>query len=427
MFLLAIFASLSMNIFWFLGVTIIVATSIDDLKKIIFKARALWPHSALSHDALLEHPTAEMLASLSPIIANEYAQLAQRDSHNAQFVPSWSNMNETTPLGVLELGDLVRTDRDYTSFRIRNYPGFVIKYMHDCIGGPFAVTPHPLAREVWLQNEAAKINITDEVLFLSPAVAMPSSRVSLKIHFNISDDEFTECHFAGGTVRYVVKWIPSGVSINRLLFPPTRTFSISRFNFAMTVGANLMLLLKNLHAQGLVHGNLVSDNILVHYAQNETISLELHNFYFAQPIAGRQLLPVRSGRLWNQSPWEMTELDHRYNTQDEIFRAVRIVAQLMNPIEYLRRQMDLNATALALWNKAGNIFVPPEFFDDSHPNPNPLDYLPLPHRVRENIKTRLRMILFYSRSFATPYDIIIRAFTDLGRLAETTTASRRGS
>jgi hypothetical protein len=131
--------------------------------------------------------------------------------------------------------------------------------------------------------------------------------------------------------------------------------------------------------------------------------------------------------LWNQSPWEMTELDHRYNTQDEIFRAVRIVAQLLNPSEYLRRQMELNATALALWNKAGNIFMPPEFFDDSHPNPNPLDYLPLPHRVRENIKTRLRMILFYSRSFATPYDIIIRAFTDLGRLAETTTASRRGS
>lgn len=391
--------------------SVVVSTSLDDLEHNLIDNEGLWPHRRLSSEFIIEQPTAEMLDSVSPVISRYYSKLAAWDFHFQRYAPNLIKMNETTSLGELELGERIRSEIDHTASRIKNRPDLLIKYMHDCMDGPFAVSPHPLAKEIWLQMVASKVNITDAPLFISPAVAISISPISPKIEFQLTPEQFTNCHFAGGTVRYAIFSVPSGRSMRSLMFPPYSSMSMNRFKFVMTFGAKLLVLLKRLHGQGIVHGNLGIDNFLAEEDEKGKKSLKLYGFSFAQPIEKRLILPVKRGTSLYQSPWEMTEADHRYNFRDDIFRALRIVAQLLNPKEYFDRQLGMSARELGRWNMLGNIFTIPGSMDD------PINYLPLGNDVKEQIKSQLGNILFYTKFIADPYDIIITAFADLARLA----------
>jgi tRNA A-37 threonylcarbamoyl transferase component Bud32 len=74
-----------------------------------------------------------------------------------------------------------------------------------------------------------------------------------------------------------------GFTVSHSLFPSIRRLSKRSFKFAMKIGAKLMSALKKLHGQGIVHGKLAFDNVGIQFGQNHSISVELHNFYFAQP------------------------------------------------------------------------------------------------------------------------------------------------
>jgi hypothetical protein len=119
------------------------------------------------------------------------------------------------------------------------------------------------------------------------------------------------------------------------------------------------------------------------------------------------MFPVRTGDRVNLSPWEGRE--HRYAFRDDIFRALLIVAQLINSPEYLQRLRGLDPEQLARWKFLQDIFVAP------NATTNHIHSLHL--KEEASVIAQLGRILFYAKHYSDPYESIIQGFRGIARLA----------
>jgi hypothetical protein len=399
---------------WFPLLISFSASTVLEPRQVSFE-RVLWPRIGSRPDLIFETPTNETLANLFPFLANNFAQLSADDYHFQHFVPRFeTSLTQLTPYGVFELSDIVGASYDQVTFLVAGFPRLLVRFMHDCVGGPLPISPHPLAKEFWFQQEAALANVTRQWLFLSPPAAIPIEPISPTLGFEMTAEEFAACHFSGGTVRYMIDQKTDEIPLSQVSFPPPGPLTLSRFKFAMMLGVHLMAALARLHARGIAHGSLSISSI--HFQNDATIrSISINDYFFAttpeKPMQSfGHIVPSHAG-----SPWETNS---SYSFKDDVFRAIQIVAAVINPREFSEEQERMNPDDLQAWKLGGNLFEVPGSADSR------ISRLALPESVIRAIRENLNAILVFARSADVQHRRIAENFRDCYILAFQTSRKR---
>ena len=175
----------------------------------------------------------------------------------------------------------------------------------------------------------------------------------------------------------------------------------------LEIGKNMMRALKHLHRAGIVHGDLREEHVLV----DDQLAVRFVDFSSSANN--------KKSTEWSfKSPWEIH--GDKYTARDDVFRAIRIMASIMNGHEsYIDHEKTIYKTSgiagLLRWKLDTNFFFVPGTTD------------PIARAVGQTDKPRIRgmnrvlqfLVSVISRmdenSSDIPYDEIILSLTNIER------------
>jgi len=254
------------------------------------------------------------------------------DEKNLEFVIDLNEMSESTPFGDFTLKTLIhRADRSlvYTIAENRN---FLIKYECNC--NPFN-SFEPLVREFWFTNEVHNLGKGPKPYFLSPPIRLPRTPTS-KLQFSMDNKTWKKCHRDGGTVRFLLIQRLPGITLQRYRFKDNPN-GIEIVDAIPDLKA-LIRMTRMLHVEGIVHGDVHMDNVIVN--GDHLTFIDYGRAFFAQPDQDNE--PVyRYGKYTHElsTPWQIRGLP--WGKRDDVFKVLDIFARMVQPDEYLDHIFEL--------------------------------------------------------------------------------------
>ena len=277
----------------------------------------------------------------------------REDAENDHHTPSVDDKDsqpvpiENTPIGRLELGEVIHRGHASAIFASANRPDMLIKYQANCdeiSTGNLVI--HPLIYDYWMMREASTINIAPEPIFLSPAallVDIYGSDVNRKLLFEMRTSQWLNCLARDGTVRYMIlRRVENGVSLHNFRSHWFR--SIMPMTFAAHVIIRVLHALEKMHKMlKIIHGDIHSGNIMIRRNNSTDVndfSVVLIDFGRARIDPGNltndRIHPI--GKWFHNlcSPWQ---IDGRHcGRRDDIYKTVHMYGCLINPFEYCARE-----------------------------------------------------------------------------------------
>jgi len=297
---------------------------------------------------------------LHPRLQNFAALQITRDERYEDFKTDPNTMNEEFPGYTVELGTPLAVGKYTLVYGLIGGPmNLVIKYKNDCEGDSLDL--HPLLRDAWFSWIANKrYPMTPRIHFVSPAIPLPD-RPTRKLGFRMSRDSWTRCRSRNGSVRFMVMDRVLGLSITEY----KQTFGPGGMSVleSVAIAGHLLKYLEVLHSNGIVHGNLNSDNVMISGPHDGTEGLHLIDFskaFFHDHVADEENIAVPPfGPVTDPlaSPWELRGFTR--GMRDDIYRALDVLARMIN-----NRGWEVNfdiivrmgRSGLLSWRLNGSIF-----------------------------------------------------------------------
>ena len=348
-----------------------------------------------------------------PQLASMLGSLTRADQNNTAFIPLENSMNESTLVGVLQLGQRIAVSHQSVIFAFGSK--LLIKYQANCIElrrqremfeKPFL---HPSVVEYAFTRRAAAFGLAPSVFALSPPVSLFQKKEG-KCNFSMTDEEFQICKMdPNSSFRYMV--------VQRVIGPnlysyrqryPNETLPLAT---GMMIGEELMRMLELLHTTArVVHGDIHMGNIMIEKISRESISMKFVDF--ARSFENIQRPP---GRTFIQSThqllsaWEMA--GYYPAARDDVYRVVETVARLVNPPEYtffMDWLGQVNPLALLQHKLWRNVFEIPEQTSSPIDPYDPVEQVPIAESTREAIRDELKQLLSLVREMIDDVNAIPR-------------------
>ena len=174
-----------------------------------------------------------------------------------------------------------------------------------------------------------------------PTVALPPAPLGRKQVFDLSQQEFAECSAKGGVVRallmeqpgrslgeHVVAWWEKVENPQRLEYRHRVEHAFLKEVVAVTTDA--LGLLKLIHQEGVVHGDIQENSFAFGTASGRVSSLLLTNFRTATLMCGSdESSNLTPAFAFNVSPWQL-EGDGERGFRDDIFLLLEMTANMFS-------------------------------------------------------------------------------------------------
>ena len=308
--------------------------------------------------------------TIHPRLMPYWESQMEQDRDYPQFAPDPATMIERTPLGTFTLKTLLHSGVYSAVFTVNETRTILIKYQCDC-DDPADL--HPILRDGWISTMANEWDICPKTHYISPPVALPVPRVG-KFGLKMSQSSRERCAAQGGTVRYMVMERVLGESLS------VRKFRLENIPFLMShsvaIVIHVLAKLRTLHDNGIVHGDVHTGNVLISSDADGYMLVHLIDFglaFFDEPNLPNH--PVFEEGTWLHeltSPWQLQ--GYPWSKRDDVYRAVDMLARLINGQEYMSFVRELKNTghgALLTWRMTEFLFeIPPGTI---HTGPFPFD------------------------------------------------------
>ena len=255
---------------------------------------------------------------------------------------------EYTPLGTLEIGQLIHSGDESAIFSIVQRPDLLIKYQANCdeiVPGTHYL--HPLILDFWYMRESFFHGLSPEPIFLSPPVLFRDMYELVgyrKLVFDMNVFAAADCALDGGVVRYLIMQRAPGMSLYQ--FRKTFRNNIVPMGIAAAITEKVVEGLSRLHQEAqIVHGDIHTGNIMVLKREDGQYEIQFIDFGRAfrddRQLTTDRVFPVG---YWNHflcSPWQ---IDGRaWSRRDDVYKAIHGFANLINPFQYKAREEALMA------------------------------------------------------------------------------------
>ncbi len=295
----------------------------------------------------------EDLEGLNPRIAKLLAQQVVEDEQLAACAPLLRFDSESAyRLGKLELGNLLAQNPNSLVFTVKNRPDLVIKYQLDqSLSEEEPPLVHPLAREWWILNVLNETGVVGKPFMLSP-MALLSLPLTRKMQFVRSVESLVKKIQASQlAVRYLV--------MERLGLPLFRSKTLYRIHEALTLLAQLVISLSEIHDKGVVHGDIHPGNILVN-EHGRLVFIDFGRSTFEDEFQERVTEFVESEKSISKhphlSPGEMLGRPTMY--VDDLFRLFMVGAFLIHGECYYSSFVNASNEEVYVYKNTGFIFEP---------------------------------------------------------------------
>ena len=380
--------------------------------------------SASENGRVNEAYTIGQMRALNPIVLRFFGTVVQADYVNDEWTPQVADdsVEERTPLGTVYLGNVSRA-ASFSSVAFILPDNRQIRYMHDCEKDYDGLTlfPHPLIVESAYMNEASRLNLAPSADFVSPAAYLPLNRTSLKLAFDMTDDEYARCVFNGGTVRYsIIGGLSDQMISMDKLFKNRYSSLRKQVSFAARLGATLIRAVKSFHGNKFILGNIGRRCLYLRKSSMKNFLPFFTHFAHASWVGNDTQSPTVRGakslRLdrTDMTSWELENgFAHHYSKRDDIVRVIKLVASVIFGEEYFAQQVLMTNANMIKWKRYGDLF--------SLPNANAtsvhfVDQLEYTDDVTWSLKTAFYHLQQMARSEGVPdYDRIFAILEYIGK------------
>ena len=366
------------------------------------------PDDEASTQAVVHPPTAVNRKAEFPSEIFQAILEAQQeaDIRNSKYAPNLGTRFEILPKNILggkiELGDIIVRNELSVVREILHQPDHVIKYEMSCSN---TGQPHPLITDYHFERISFYLGLSPEPIFLSPPTPMSMQR-GPKTRFTVDDGLLDRCIRRGrSVVRYMVMKRVGECFVDLISDKSHGRFSIKQ---SARYGAELVRKLQILHENGVIHGDFHCGNVCL--SLNDPDDIKIIDFGHARFIDAEtdELLRTPFSEFHQSfSPWQFE--GSRYARRDDVFKAIFMVAELMNDIDpFWTKLKQLHPHDLYRWKKEEFIFK--SLASDPF---NRLSKRSLEIRVAvlEEFETILHVVRsLHSISDRIPYDEIIERF-----------------
>ena len=298
-------------------------------------------------------PSAELTKTLSPRTLAYAMRQRKLDEDNDDYTPNMSSVWESTPeLGEFIIGELLGAGLYGSVFAIPEHPKWVIKYQSDCEQLRYAV--HPLLTDFWLSREAAAVGVSLGPSFISPGTYFPLNP-TLKSSFRIERGDWHQCRRMGAVIRFMV--MPRvGTCLDAFIPKPGHMDPA----MAIMVGIQVLTDLRQLHAAGIVHGDIHRGNVC--WSMEERGVVKLIDYGLGTFSDSESDVAVRDDREWSHialTPWQVE--GRSFSRRDDVYKVIHLVAQLMLGDNFLDVPRKLSVDGQMEWKRSDTIFQSPSF------------------------------------------------------------------
>ncbi len=232
-----------------------------------------------------------------------------------------------------------------------NDPELVIKYEAHCRHPEWEI--HPLIRDFSIQAMLENTNVSPNVVYLSPSVALPIS-VTRKTSFTSLQEEDSRRNCIrrpGSGVRFMVMERMQTDMWTLGMIRSRPLYTVMKMLREMLVG------IAKLHALGIVHGDIHPGNVML-TRNGEVRFIDFADAFFESEF---QFKDDKSHTPFSYihcffSEWRLEGF--RYSFRDDVFNAVFIAAFLLNGKPFMQHCMSLQSFRddMYRWKKEAFIF-----------------------------------------------------------------------
>ena len=280
------------------------------------EARMQETRSLKQGNDLLRH---DLMDTLGPSMKEAYHFQMLDDLFDDDLTPILNTDTEVIPdLGVVTLGKRVSRKEFSVIYEIQEHPDLLIKYQTNCD----ALTDdfHPLIRDFLFSRIAHEAGVAMEPVYLSPPAVLVGERF-LKTNFNTDIVDLEACVKYEGTVRFLVMHKADAC------IRPDKPRSVLE---ARKLVSETLKALKKLHAAGVVHGDVHSENLCMHKGD-----LKLIDFGLAKFVDEETDEPKNAHLSWVFpffTPWQLAGA--AWARRDDMYKALTTGAELMHGDSY---------------------------------------------------------------------------------------------
>ena len=283
------------------------------------------------------HPTIQALVMHQMVADREAGLSYPRLSENHEYI--FHQVHGTVKL---KIGTNIAKGRYTTVFAVANNATMVIKYQANCdrLG-----RINSLARDFWFLRELSQTGVVPMSYFLSPPTRFVddiSSPPVRKTAFTMDSDLRRMCAAdSRSEIRYMVMG-RAYMTMSDVMANWNKNGHGVPFRTAITLGTRMIEALAVVHRRGIIHGDIHSSNVvLLDEAEHNVGFIDFGLSLFGTETVGRH----GRARKYLEDPYCVYSLyenqGFRRAYRDDLYRAVLLLAMLMNNRSYFDYCMDL--------------------------------------------------------------------------------------
>ena len=347
-----------------------------------------------AEDFLYEYSD-EYLASLDDRTKTMALQQVATDAKDIAFAPMLELEGDTGRDGQgrilpFTLKRLLAATKLATVFTIKEYPKLVVKYQVQCrdLRGI-----HPVVLDFVFLQALAETGIVPRALFVSPPVKFSNSTTE-KTDFGMSRRSREICAMhPKSSVRFLVM---ERIAYTLFDLVNRKRPGLPPFDRAISIGLHLLTGLETMHRNGVIHGDIHLGNVGLLERDGE-LRISFIDFGYAEFVRDGDARPALIRLPWSVAHHLLSvyELEgFRRSYRDDVYRAVQIIAILLNGPEYYQflQSLDEDIGRMALYKNQDFIFA------NIVAGIDPIAALDTSETVKNQITRSLTRILFLARN-----------------------------
>lgn len=325
----------------------------------------LLPYQPASHTAsrLVYRYTSAFLESLDEVTRDWANRQISLDALNELSTPLLAYDREVivrpgkAPLAIA-LGEPIARRYESVLYGILGARNLIIKYQSNCDN---LRSIHPLLRDYWFLHFLQGTGLSPDPLFISPPTKLTNLRTH-KTHFEMDDNERLECiAHPNSAVRYMLM-ARIKTSFTDLVYDSAAKGYIFSLQATFQLARDLIQKLETLHRRGVVHADIHPGNVVL--MDDEMHHIGFIDFGLSFFAAGKIGTPDRIREPLSHIHCLFSSYDlegFRFSYRDDAFKAVMIVAFLMNGPPWMSycERLETDGAAMLAFKRDHFLFVIP--------------------------------------------------------------------